>query len=85
LNLRRGFRTEADGRLRKHLSVADPERADPALAARDVADERPELDELRFGEVRVQLLPQSVVGERGIPADRVGVAERDTFLFAEER
>jgi hypothetical protein len=65
--------------------VADPERPDPALAAGDVADERPELDELRLGEVRVQLRPERVVGERRVPADRVGVAERDALALAEER
>ena len=65
--------------------MADAERADPALAAGDVADERPELDELGLGEVRVQLLPERIVGEVRVPADRVGVAERDALALVEER
>jgi hypothetical protein len=78
-------RAEADGRVGEHLAVADPERPDPPLPAGDVADERPELDELRLGEVRVQLLPERVVGELRIPADRVGVPERDALALVEER
>ena len=79
------FRAEPDGRLGEHLAVTEAERADPALTARDVADERAQLDELRLREVRVQLLPQRVVGEVGIPADRVRVPERDAFAFVEAR
>src|SRR5947209_13629776 len=81
----RGAGAEPDGRLREDLAVADPERADPALAAGDVADERSQLDELGLAEVRVQLLPQRVVGERGVPADGVRVPERNAFALAEER
>jgi len=65
--------------------VADPERADPPLPTRDVADERAELDELGLAEVRVQLLPERVVGELRVPADRVGVAKRDALALVEER
>ena len=65
--------------------MADPERADPALAAGDVADEGAELDELGLAEVLVQLGPERVVGEVRVPADRVGVAERDAFALGEER
>jgi hypothetical protein len=65
--------------------VADPERPDPPLAAGDVADERAELDELRLAEVVVQLRPERVVGEVGVPADRVRVAERDALALGEER
>src|SRR3954468_11913063 len=84
-NLRRGFRAQPDRRLCEHFAVPDAECADPALPARDVADERAELHELRLGEVRVQLVPQRVVGERGVPADRVGVAERHALALREER
>src|SRR3954470_14772148 len=72
-------------RLGEDLAVPDTERADPTLAAGDIAYERAELDELRLGEVRVQLLPQSVVGERRVPADRVRVAQRDALTLGEER
>ena len=65
--------------------MPDAERADPPLPAGDVADERAELDELRLGEVRVQLVPERVVREARVPADRVGVAERDALALAEER
>src|SRR4051794_5561682 len=80
-----GVGTQPDRRLGKHLAVSDAERPDPALAAGDVADEGAELDELRFREVRVQLLPQAVVGQCGVPADRVRVAERHTLAVSEER
>jgi len=67
-----------------HLAVTDPERADPALPAGDVADERAELDELRLREMAVQLLPQLVARERRVPADRIRVTQRDPLAVAEE-
>src|SRR3954452_534158 len=81
----RRVRAQADRGRRKNLAVPDAERADPALAAGDVADEGAELDELRLREVRVQLLPHAVVGERGVPTDRVRVPEGDTLALREER
>ena len=65
--------------------MAEPERPDPALAAGDVADEGAELDELGLAEVGVQVGPERVVREVGVPADRVGVAEGDALALAEER
>jgi hypothetical protein len=42
--------------------VADAQCLDPALLAQRQPDEEAQLDQLRIGEVRVQLLPQRVVG-----------------------
>src|SRR5581483_12215431 len=81
----RCLRAQTHRRLGKHVAVLDAERADPALAARDVADERAELDELRLGEMRVQIAPHRVVRARRIPADRVGVAKRNALALGEAR
>jgi hypothetical protein len=43
--------------------VPDAERLDPSLLPQGQRDEEPELDELGNGDMRVEPLPQRVVGE----------------------
>ena len=65
--------------------MADAERLDPALLTQCQRDEKPQLHKLGIGEMLVQLSPQSVVGNVGIPDDRAGVSQRDFFALAETR
>jgi hypothetical protein len=67
----------------EHLVVADAQRLDPALLAAGEGDEKAELDELSLAEVLVQLLPESVVGDPGVPDDRARVGERGLLAFGE--
>src|SRR5581483_4649540 len=53
----------------------EAERALEMLLPEREADRAPELDELGLGELRVQLLPEGVVGEIGVPHDRVRPAQ----------
>jgi hypothetical protein len=61
--------------------VLDVERAQPALLAHGDGDEIADLDDLRFGEVRVQPRPQNVVG-RLVPGDTFGIGKRGFLLVA---
>jgi hypothetical protein len=63
--------------------VADAQRLDPALLAAGEGDEKAELDELSLAEIRVQLLPERVVGYAGVPDDGAGIGERDLLAFGE--
>lgn len=78
-------RAEPDRRLRHELAVGDIQRLHPALTACDVADEGTEFDQFRVGEVLVQLRPELVAGAGRVPADRVGIAQRDPLLLGEQR
>ena len=65
--------------------MPDAERLDPALLSERERDEEAELDELRHREVLVQLRPQRVVCDVGIPDDRAGIGERRFLALAETR
>lgn len=67
----------------EHLVVADIQGLDPALLAAGKGDEKAELDQLRLAEESVQLLPERVVGDPGVPNDGAGVGERRFLAFAE--
>ena len=65
----------------EHLVVTDVKSLDPTLLAAGQRDEEAKLDKLGRGEVLMELLPQCVVGEVGIPQDGAGVAKRSPFPF----
>ena len=57
--------------------MANAERLDPALLTAGQCDEEPELDQLGLGEVLVQIGPEVVVCDVGVPQDGAGVAKRN--------
>jgi hypothetical protein len=63
--------------------VADAQRLDPALLAAGEGDEKAELDQLSLAEVLVQLLPESIVGDAGVPDNRARVRERGLLALGE--
>jgi hypothetical protein len=63
--------------------VANVQRLDPSLLPEGEADEETELDQLRVGKVCVQLLPESFVGDGGVPDDGAGVGEGDLLALGE--
>jgi hypothetical protein len=63
--------------------VADAKRLDPPLLAAGEGDEKAELDELSLAEMRVQLPPERVVGDPGVPDDGARVGQRDLLAFGE--
>jgi hypothetical protein len=69
--------------IAEHGAVIDPKCFDPALLSERQRDEETKLDQLGNREVSVQLLPQAVVGDIGVPRDRTGVGQRDFLSLAE--
>lgn len=65
------------------FTVADTQCFDPALLTERQRYEKPELDELGNREVAVQLLPEGLIGNIGIPDDRAGVSERHFLPLGE--
>ena len=63
--------------------MIDAQGLDPTLLAKCQSDEKAELDELWDGEVPVQLLPERIVRDVGVPRDRARVSERDFFPLRE--
>ena len=63
--------------------MVDPKRFDPALLAQRQRDEKPELDQFGDGEVLVQLVPQDVIGDLGVPRDGARIGKRDLLAVAE--
>src|SRR5262245_3438884 len=61
--------------------MVDVEKPQPALLSHGERDEATELHELGLGEVRVQALPEAVVGIEP-PRDRLGVSERGLLALA---
>ncbi len=61
--------------------VADAQGLDPALLAAGQRAEEAELDELGLGAMLMELAPQCVVGDVGVPQDGAGVAKRSLFPF----
>ena len=65
------------------FTMADTQCLDPALLAERQRYEKSQLDELGIREVTVQLLPQGLIGNIGIPDDRAGVRERHFLPLGE--
>jgi hypothetical protein len=63
--------------------VPDAEGLDPPLLPEGERDEEAQLDELRNREEPVELLPQRLVGDVGIPDDRARVGQRRLLARAE--
>ena len=61
----------------------DAESFDPLLLAEGDGDEVAKLDEFGLGEVLVELNPQGVVGEIGIPDDGAGPHQSNFFALGE--
>src|SRR6266545_2492664 len=77
------LRGEARVGVGEQFLVPDAQRADPALLAAGEGDEVAQLDDLRLGEVAVQALPEGVVGQVGVPGDRLGVGQRGALALVE--
>ena len=56
--------------------MADPQRLDPALLTEGQRNEKAELNELGIREMPVQLFPQRVVRDIGVPDNRARVSKR---------
>src|SRR5262245_23049319 len=76
-------RRETGRGIAEHGAVIDAEGFDPALLAEREADEKTEFNQLRNGEMSMQLLPQLVIGDVRVPGDGAGVSERDFFPLGE--
>jgi hypothetical protein len=63
--------------------VADPQRLDPSLLAAGQGDEESQFDQFRFGEVGMEVRPESVVGEVRVPDDGAGIAQRGLLPVGE--
>ena len=81
--LRRHGGRKPRGGVRQNLSMPDTERLDPALLPERQRDEESQLDELRHREVLVELRPQSLVRNLGVPDDRAGIRQGNFLAFAE--
>src|SRR5918995_576504 len=68
-------------RTRHDLVVIDVEQPQPRLLAEREPDHAAQLDELGLAEVRVEALPERVVGRAG-PDDRLRVRERGLLALA---
>ena len=66
---------QADGGIAQHLLMADPEGLDPPLLSAGQGDEEAQFDQLGLGEMAMEIGPELVVGNVGIPKDGAGVAE----------
>jgi len=63
--------------------MLDAQCFDPALLTEGEADKKTELDQLIEAEVLMELCPERVIGDLGVPGDRAGVGERDFFSLSE--
>lgn len=63
--------------------MTNPQRLDPSLLTAGQGDEESQLNQLRLGEMRVQLLPELVVSNARIPQDGARVAERRLLAVVE--
>src|SRR6185436_13307633 len=82
---RRARRREPHVRVGQHLVVPDAERLDPSLLTQRERDEEAQLDQLRIREVQMQLCPQGLVGDLGVPDDGACVGQRRLLPLAELR
>ena len=62
--------------------MANSQCLDPALLTERQCNEKSQLNQLRSGEMPVQLLPQLVVRDIGVPDDRAGVSKRRLLSLA---
>ena len=76
-------RRETGRGIAEHDAVIDAKGFDPALLAERQRDKKAQLDQLGDREVPMQFLPQSVVGNVGVPRDRAGIGQRDFLPLAE--
>jgi hypothetical protein len=74
---------ETGGGIAEHGAVIDAECFDPALLSKRQRDKKSKLNQLGDREVSVQLFPQSIVGNVGVPRNRAGVGQRDFLSLAE--
>jgi hypothetical protein len=63
--------------------MADPERLDPTLLPKRKRDKKPELDKLRNREMSMELFPERVVCNLGVPCDGAGIGQSDLLAFGE--
>ena len=63
--------------------MADPQRLDPSLLAARQSDKEPQLDQLRIGEVGMEVRPERIVGEVRVPDDGAGVAQSGLLPVSE--
>lgn len=70
-------------RIPEDSAMLDAECFDPALLTQGEADEKAELHQLIDAEVLMELCPERVVGDLGVPCDRTGVSKRDFFSLGE--
>ncbi|HJU52031.1 MAG TPA: hypothetical protein VJ815_06825 [Acidimicrobiia bacterium] len=59
--------------------MADPQGLDPTLLSAGEGNEEAQLHQLRFGEMAMEIGPELVVGDLGIPEDGARVAEGGLF------
>ncbi|MGI8827948.1 MAG: hypothetical protein ACR2JC_20420 [Chloroflexota bacterium] len=62
--------------------MTDTQGFDPALLSEGECHERTQLYQLGLGEMPVQLLPQRVVGNTGVPDDGAGIGQCYLLLVA---
>ncbi len=63
--------------------MVDAKRFDPALLSQGERDEKTQFDQFGNGEVLMELLPKSIVGDLGVPDDGAGISQRDFFALSE--
>src|SRR5208283_5940084 len=66
------------------LTMAQVKSLEEPLLSHREADEVAELDQFWLGEVAVQLFPQLIVGQPGIPGDRLGPPQRRLLPFGQD-
>ena len=76
-------RREAGRGVAEDLAVLDAEGFDPALLAQGKGDEKSQLDQLGNGEMLIEFLPKSIIGDVGIPGNGAGIGERDFLALGE--
>lgn len=67
----------------QNLLVADAESLDPSLLSAGQCDEESQFDQLGLREVFMELPPESLIGDGGVPDDRTGVAQRGLLPLGE--
>jgi hypothetical protein len=66
------------------VAVAHAEGLEEPLLPHRQADEVTQLDQLRLGEVAVQLGPQVIIGQPRVPGDRLGPPQRGLLPFGQQ-
>lgn len=76
-------RREAGGGIAEHLSMIDAEGFDPTLLTQSERDEKPKFDQFGNGEMLVQFLPKSIVGDVRVPGDGTSIGKRHLLALSE--